>query len=120
MFIFKELQYLKKNSDWFFFKKLLIENDVGDPIKYFLYPKSSGNRINHVYHLSILKKNTNIKLKKINNVFEFGAGYGCMANIFSKINKKIYFRLFDTMPVNLIQYYYLKQNKLDVGFKKKK
>ena len=37
---------------------------------------------------------------------------------FSKINKKIYFRLFDTIPVNLIQYYYLKQNKLDVGFKK--
>ena len=25
LFIFKELQYLKKNSDWFFFKKLLIE-----------------------------------------------------------------------------------------------
>ena len=50
--------------------------------------------------------------------FEFGAGYGCMANIFSKINKKIYFKLFDTIPVNLIQYYYLKQNKLDVGFKK--
>jgi len=118
-FIFKELQYLKKNSDWFFFKKLLIENDVGDPIKYFLYPKSSGNRINHVFHLSILKKNTNIKLKKINNVFEFGGGYGCMASIFSKINKKVFFKLFDTMPVNLLQYYYLKQNGLDVGFKKK-
>ena len=119
LFIFKELQYLKKNSDWFFFKKLLIENDVGDPIKYFLYPKSSGNRINHVFHLSILKKNTNIKLKKINNVFEFGGGYGCMASIFSKINKKVFFKLFDTMPVNLLQYYYLKQNGLDVGFKKK-
>ena len=119
LFIFKELQYLKKNSDWFFFKELLIENDVGDPIKYFLYPKSSGNRINHVFHLSILKKNTNIKLKKINNVFEFGGGYGCMASIFSKINKKVFFKLFDTMPVNLLQYYYLKQNGLDVGFKKK-
>ena len=118
LFIFKELQYLKKNSDWLFLKKLLNENDVGDPIRYFLYPKSSGNRINHVYHLAILKKNTDIELKKISNVFEFGAGYGCMANIFSKINKKIYFRLFDTIPVNLIQYYYLKQNKLDVGFKK--
>ena len=119
LFIFKELQYLKKNSDWFFFKKLLIENDVGDPIKYFLYPKSSGNRINHVFHLSILKKNTNIKLRKIDNVFEFGGGYGCMASIFSKINKKVFFKLFDTMPVNLLQYYYLKQNGLDVGFKKK-
>ena len=118
LFIFKELQQLKKNSDWFFLKKLLNENEVGDPIRYFLYPKSSGNRINHVFHLSILKKNTDIELKKIKYVFEFGAGYGCMANIFSKINKKILFKLFDTIPVNLLQYYYLKQNKLDVGFKK--
>ena len=118
LFIFKELQHLKKNSDWFFLKKLLNENNVGDPIRYFLYPKSSGNRINHVFHLAILKKNTDIELKKIRYVFEFGAGYGCMANIFSKINKKIFFKLFDTIPVNLLQYYYLKQNKLDVGFKK--
>ena len=40
LFIFKELQYLRRNSDWFFFKKLLNESDVGDPIRYFLYPKS--------------------------------------------------------------------------------
>ena len=118
LFIFKELQYLKKNSDWFFFKKLLIENDVGDPIKYFLYPKSSGNRINHVFHLSILKKNTNIKLKKINNVFEFGGGYGCMARIFSKVNNKIKYTCFDTFYVNLLQFYYLACNNLNVGFKK--
>ncbi len=118
LFIFKELQYLKKSSDWLFYKKLLYESDVGDPIKYFLYSKSSGNRINHVFHLAILKKNTDIKLKKIYNIFEFGAGYGCMANIFSKINKKVFYKLFDTMPVNLLQFYYLKQNRLDVGFKK--
>ena len=118
LFIFKELQYLKKSSDWLFYKKILYESDVGDPIKYFLYSKSSGNRINHVFHLAILKKNTDIKLKKIYNIFEFGAGYGCMANIFSKINKKVFYKLFDTMPVNLLQFYYLKQNRLDVGFKK--
>ena len=118
LFILKELQYLRKNSDWLFFKKLLNENDVGNPVRYFLYPKSSGNRINHVFHLSILKKDTDIKFKEINNVFEFGGGYGCMANIFSKINKKVFFKLFDTIPVNLLQYYYLKQNRLDVGFKK--
>ena len=119
LFIFKELQYLKKNSDWFFFKKLLIENDVGDPIKYFLYPKSSGNRINHVFHLAMLKKDTDIKLKEINNVFEFGGGYGCMARIFSKINKKIKFTCFDTNFVNLLQFYYLKHNKINVGFSKR-
>lgn len=117
-FILKELKFLKKDAEWPFYKFLLNEDDIGDPVRFFLYPKSSGNRINHIFHLAFLKKNTNIELKKIINVFEFGGGYGCMARIFSKINKNVFFKIFDTQPVNLLQYYYLKQNKLDVGFKK--
>ena len=96
----------------------MIEDNVGNPIRYFLYPKSSGNRINHVYHLSVLINSLDIDIKKIKNVYEFGGGYGCMARIFSKINKKIKYTIFDTGLVNLIQYYYLKQNNLDVGFDK--
>ena len=42
-----------------------------------------------------------------------------MARIFSKINKRTTFTCFDTNIVNLLQYYYLKQNNLDVGFSKK-
>jgi hypothetical protein len=119
LFIIKELNYLRSNYNWLFYKKLLDENNIGDPIRYFLYPKSSGNRINHVYHLAILKKITEINLKKINNIFEFGGGYGCMASIFSRISKKIHYNIFDTDAVNLLQYYYLKHNNLDVGFKTK-
>ena len=119
IFIFHELNQLKKDSNWQFYKKLIEEDHVGDPIRYFLYPKSSGNRINHVYHLKILAKELGINLKKIKKVFEFGSGYGCMARIFSKINKKISFTCFDTSYVNLLQFYYLKQNNLNVGFSKK-
>ena len=119
LFILKELLELKKDKNWIFYKKLIEEDSVGDPVRYFLYPKSSGNRINHVYHLSVLSKEFNINLKKLNNVFEFGGGYGCMARIFSKVNKKIKFTCFDTSIINLLQYYYLKQNNLDVGFSKK-
>jgi len=118
LFILKELIELKKDKNWTFYKKLIEEDNVGDPVRYFLYPKSSGNRINHVYHLSVLSKEFNINLKKLNNIFEFGGGYGCMARIFSKINKKTKFTCFDTSIVNLLQYYYLKQNNLDVGFSK--
>jgi len=115
-FIYKELIHLKNNKNWKFYKKLLIEDDVGDPIRYFLYPKSSGNRINHVFHLSILIDEFKVDLKKIKSVFEFGAGYGCMARIFSKINGNIKYQCFDTFLVNLLQYYYLQHNKLNVGF----
>ena len=119
LFILKELLELKKDKNWILYKKLIEEDNVGNPIRYFLYPKSSGNIINHVYHLSVLTKTFNINLKKLNNVFELGGGYGCMARIFSKINKRTTYKCFDTNIVNLLQYYYLKQNNLDVGFTKK-
>ena len=94
----------------------MIEDNVGNPVRYFLYPKSSGNKINHVYHLSVLSEYSQINLKKINYVFEFGGGYGCMARIFSKINQKIKYICFDTYCVNLIQFYYLKYNNKNVKY----
>ena len=118
LFILYELLELKK-KDWYFYKKILVEDNVGNPIRYFLYPKSSGNRINHVYHLSLLNKYLKINLKEIKYVFEFGGGYGCMARIFSKINQNMKYIVFDTFLVNLIQFYYLRQNNLDVGFNNK-
>lgn len=118
LFVLKELNCLKNDKNWNFYKKIITEDSVGNPVRYFLYPKSSGNRINHVYHLSVLINSLDIDIKKIKNVYEFGGGYGCMARIFSKINKKIKYTIFDTGLVNLIQYYYLKQNNLDVGFDK--
>ena len=120
LFIYQELRDLKKSKKWDFYKNLLIEDHVGNPIRFFLYLKSSGNKINHVYHLYIIEKILKINLKNdVNKIFEFGGGYGCMARIFSKINKRIRYTCFDTFYVNLLQYYYLKHNSLDVGFSKK-
>jgi len=45
IFILKELLELKKDKNWKFYKKLIEEDNVGNPIRYFLYPKSSGNKI---------------------------------------------------------------------------
>ena len=73
-FVYSELQELKKDKKWLFYKKLINEDSIGNPIRYFLYPKGSGNRINHVYHLKILVSELNINLKKIKKVFEFGSG----------------------------------------------
>jgi len=115
-FVYSELCELKKDKKWTLYKKLINEDSIGNPIRYFLYPQSSGNRINHVYHLSILLNEFNIDLNKIKKVFEFGGGYGCMARIFSKIKPDIKYTCFDTHYVNLLQYYYLKHNDLNVGF----
>ena len=51
-FILNELLELKRDiKRWSLWKTLLTENSVGDPVRYFLYPNSSGNRIRQVYHL---------------------------------------------------------------------
>ena len=116
-FVYKEIKILQTSKKWNFYKNLLKEDDIGNPIRYFLYPYSSGNLINHVYHLNIFENELKINLKKdIKKVFEFGGGYGCMARIFSKINSNVRYTCFDTHNVNLLQYYYLKHNNLDVGF----
>lgn len=120
IFVFRELLELKRDKRWNFYKKLIKEDHVGNPIRYFLYPKSSGNRINHVFHLKVLIDTFNLNLKTdIKNLFEFGSGYGCMAKIFFKINKNCTIICFDTNLVNLLQYYYLKHSNLDVGFSNK-
>ena len=45
LFIYYELKYLKIVLRWNFYKKLLVEDDVGNPVRYFLYPNSSGNKL---------------------------------------------------------------------------
>ena len=118
-FVYRELKEIQKSQKWKFYQKILKEDGVGNPVRYFLYLRSSGNRINHVYHLYLLEKNLKINLKKdIKKVFEFGGGYGCMARIFSKINRNIEYTCFDTSCLNLLQYYYLSHNNLNVGFSK--
>ena len=113
LFIYSELKELKKkDKKWKLWKKLISDNDVGDPIRYFLYPDSTGNRIRQVYILKkFLENYKNIDLTKIKRVLEVGGGYGCMADIFSKFQKKTSYTIYDMLEVNLLQFYYLKMNR---------
>ena len=121
LFIKNELNEIKNDKKFFFlWKNLIKEDEVGDPIRYFLYPESSGNRIRQVYHLKKFCDFSNINIKLIKKVIEIGGGYGCMARIFFKISQKIKYVIFDTFEVNLLQYYYLKINKLKVAIENKK
>ena len=42
---------MKKSKNWNYWKNLLIENNVGNPVRYFLDPFTSGNKIFQTYHL---------------------------------------------------------------------
>lgn len=110
-FIYSELKELKKDVNWKLWKKLIKDNSVGNPIWYFLYHESTGNRIRQVYIIKkFLELNPTIKLTNLKKIIEIGGGYGCMTDIFFKINKKINYTIYDMYEVNLLQYYYLKMN----------
>lgn len=97
-------------------KKLLLEKKIGNPVPFFLYKKTSGNRIRHVYHL----KNffDHYGFRNYDCVIEIGGGYGCMCDIFNNINNKKKYIIFDTFEVNLLQYYYLKSLNYKVSLNK--
>ena len=115
LFILIELIELKFHKKWSYWRNLIEENNIGNPVRYFLYPKSSGNKIHQVYHLKKYYDYANIDYQKFKNIIEFGGGYGNMATIFKKINKSSNYIIFDTKEVTLLQYYYLKRNGLDVS-----
>lgn len=118
LFLFFYLKDLFFSKKWKFWKNLLIENKVGNPIRYFLFPFTSGNKIFQTYHLNCYEKFSNISLVKYDYVFEFGGGYGNMAHSFYKINKNIKYIIFDTYEINLLQYYYLNMVGCNVRFDK--
>jgi len=119
IFILNELRELQKDKKkWPLWKKLLVENGVGNPIRYFLYPESSGNRIRQVYHLKKYYDYSKINYFKVKHILEIGGGYGCMAQIFKKINKNCTYVIYDTLEVNFLQYYYLQMNKISVVMNK--
>ncbi len=112
LYIIKELFYLIKKLS---FKKfmLLKENNIGRPLKFFLFPYTSGNKIHHLYHLYQFYdyKNKEINQKTINEydlIFEFGGGYGNNAQLINKMGFKNTFIVFDLNEICYMQEYYLR------------
>jgi hypothetical protein len=115
LYIIFQLFSLRLSDNWKLWKNLLAENSIGMPLRFFIYPFSSGNRIRQVYHIKKFIDWHPMGISNIDLVFEFGGGYGCMASIFQKIKKKIKYIIYDTREVLLLQYYYLKMNSSNVS-----
>jgi hypothetical protein len=119
LFIIFELLELFNDKKWYFWRKIIKEDNIGNPVRFFLYPYSSGNKIHQTYHLKKFCDFSKFDLKNLNNVVEFGGGYGNMAKIFKKkINPKLNYIIFDTKEVSLLQYYYLKKSNVKVTINK--
>ncbi len=116
----KELFLVKNDNKWSStWSKIIKEERIGNPIPFFLYPVSSGNRIHEVYNIMKLTHFNNSQ-NKIENVIEFGGGYGGFCNLYKKIFKVKKYIIYDLLEVTYIQFYYLKMLGYDVSINSSK
>lgn len=104
-----ELNSLIKNNDNpNFWKNIILESNIGKPLRYWKYRLSSGNLIHHAYHLFKFKQLTNKNASNIDLIFEFGGGYGSMCRVMHNagFNKK--YIIFDLPVFSALQKFYLK------------
>jgi len=103
------LRYLQQSSDWPTWKKVLNEEQIGNPPSYGLLEGSSGNLILHVYHAAKFLEKTNCKLSELEEIVEFGGGYGSLCRVFYKLGFKGRYVIYDFLEFNILQEYFLSQ-----------
>jgi hypothetical protein len=78
----EEFKRLVKNKDWDRkWESAIYDAGIGNPERFSLYPKSSGNYIHCAYHLSEYERIHNIDISELDCIVEVGCGYGAMAKV---------------------------------------
>ncbi len=108
-YLHAELKYLKSHSLWkSLWKEVIPEETTGHPIPYYRYPNSSGNLIHHTYHTAQFQDQTDIELKKLDLVLEFGGGYGSFCRVIHKLGFHGKYIIFDLPHFSELQRYFLR------------
>ncbi len=94
-YIRNELDYLKNNPSL-----LLEESSFGTPTRLYYYYKSSANLIHHNYHVARILNHFGIQINDLNQVLEFGGGYGSMARVFYKLGFTGKYAIYDFPAFN--------------------
>lgn len=84
------------------------ENWIGNPTPFNDY--TSGNLIHQAYHLKQWLDRTRQKLTRMDNIVEFGAGYGAMALLCRRLGFMGQYYIIDLPELVTVQQYYLGQN----------
>ncbi len=103
-----ELRYLRGLEDWKSrWEKVLPEDGLGAPAPYWCYPRSSGNRIHHVYHLAQFEQQTGRRIESFGRVVEFGGGYGSLCHLIHRLGFRGNYIIHDLPPFTALQRFYL-------------
>jgi len=111
-----ELNFLKNLTNWKdCWSNVIIESNIGHPIPYFKYPKSSGNVIHQAYALAEFETRTGTSINSLDLILQFGGGYGCMARLAKKLGFNGTYIIFDLPLISALQKFYLKTNNIPIS-----
>lgn len=103
-----QVDFLEKTFPVGELKRVLLEDYIGKPLILSAKYLSSHNSIHHLSHVARFLKTTKCDLDKINTIFEWGGGYGCMAKIISRLAQRPFtYILVDTPLLSCVQWLYL-------------
>lgn len=103
----EELDYLMGLDQWETIKIAIEESEVGGPKPYSKMKTSSGNLIHQAYSLFRFLETSNLKINELNQIVEFGGGYGCMCRLVHNLGFKGRYIIFDLPEFLSLQSYYL-------------
>lgn len=98
-----------RRGDWERWCKLIEDPGIGKPTFSEEYPHASGQYIHQCYLLDYIEKMTGLDVARIEQVVEFGAGYGSMRKIFAMADFKGHYTMFDLPEMLILQEYYLER-----------
>lgn len=108
-YVSTELNFLRGLAEWETrWCEAIIESQVGHPMPYWKYPRSSGNLIHHAYHIAQFEQKTAIYVHNVDFVFEFGGGYGSMCRLFHNLGFQGKYIIFDLPGFGALQSFFLK------------
>ena len=103
-----ELKYLQSHKQWDTRWKIAIqESHNGCPEPFYRYLKSSGNLIHHAYHLARFEDKTGLMVNELDNILEFGGGYGSMCRLAHNLGFKGKYVIYDFPHFSNLQKFYL-------------
>jgi hypothetical protein len=110
-FIAPAFESLRASERWESrWKEALRESKVGLPLKFELYPESSGNLVHHAYHLSQFEAHSGRAIEELQTIVEFGGGYGSTCRLAHRLGFKGRYFIFDLTEFSALQRFYLKLN----------
>ena len=108
-YLSKELGYLKHRNNWQSrWKNVLAESKAGHPLPYWRFRRSSGNLIHQAHHIANFEEYTKIDISKVDNIIEFGGGYGCAARLIHQLGFQGKYLILDLPDFSALQEFYLK------------